>query len=101
MLFLSCGRTGMRKRTRYDVARDRDDVARVRGREARRVPVELEVARPAVDHPARRAAGARAPVAFLEEQHRQPAKREVARDARAGDTAADDDDVMGRGLTHA
>src|SRR5207253_7108991 len=83
-----------------DVARDRDDVARVGGGEARRVPVELQVARPAVDHPARRAAGARAPIALLEQQHRQSAKREVARYACAGDTAADDDDVMGGRLAH-
>ena len=48
-----------------EVARDRDDVAGVLRGTARRVPVKLEVAGPAVDHPARAAARAAAPVALL------------------------------------
>ena len=77
-----------------EVARDGDDVARVLAGKSGRVPVELEVARTAVDHPARGAGGARAVVALLEEEHRQAAQGQVARHTRAGDAAADDGCVV-------
>src|SRR5262249_13370367 len=79
---------------RDEVARDVDDVTRVLRREPRRIPIELEVARTAVDHPARGAAGAGSPVAFLEDEHGEPAERQVAGDAGARDPTADDDDVV-------
>ena len=77
-----------------EVAGDRDDVAGVLSREPCGVPVELEVARPAVDHPARRAGRARTPIALFQEKHRKPAQREVARDSRAGDTTANHNYVV-------
>src|SRR3977135_855771 len=64
-----------------EVAGDGHDMARVDAGKAGRVPIELEVARAAVDHPAGCAAGAAAPVAFLEQQDRKAAQREIASDA--------------------
>ena len=55
------------------VAGDRHDVPGVDARQPGRVPVELEVARPAVDHPARGPTRAGPPVAFFEQQDRKPA----------------------------
>ncbi len=78
----------------HEVARDRNDVSRVLRGQSRGVPVELEVARASVDHPARSAGGAGAPVALVHQQHRQASQREVARDARAGHAAADHADVV-------
>ena len=77
------------------VASDGHDVARVLARQTSCVPIELEVTRAAVDHPARGACGARAPVALFEEQDGKPAHGEVARDPCAGDASADDNDVLG------
>ena len=55
------------------VAGDRHDVPGVDARQPGRVPVELEVARPAVDHPARGATCAGPPIAFFQQQDRKPA----------------------------
>jgi len=52
-----------------------------------------QVANPAVDHPARIAAGPEGEVVTLEDGDPQPAQSEVARDARAVDASADDRDV--------
>ena len=53
----------------------------------------LEVAQPAVDQLAAAAAGAAGQVALLQQAGAEPAGHRVERDARADDTAADDEDV--------
>src|SRR6202165_6334330 len=73
----------------HQVAGDGHDVAGVLARETRCVPVELEVAGAAVDHPARGPAGPSAPVALFEQQDRKDAEGEVARDAGDGHATAD------------
>src|ERR1043165_2748591 len=60
----------------------------------------LEVAQAAVDELARLRRRARGVVALLEQRDLEAAQRSVARDARAGDAAADHDDVVGRGAAH-
>ena len=57
----------------HQVAGDGHDVACVHAGEPRRVPVVLEVTGTAVDHPARSPAGARAPVALLQQEDREAA----------------------------
>src|SRR5205807_4656535 len=83
------------------VPRDAHDVAGVLRGEACGVPVELQVTRAAVDHPARAAGGAGAPVALLEQQHREPTQGEVTGDARPGHAPADDADVVRAWRAHA
>jgi len=60
----------------------------------------LEVAQPAVDELARLRRRARGVVALLEQRDLEPAQGGVARDAGAGDAAADHDDVVGRDSAH-
>src|SRR5690606_35224333 len=56
----------------------------------------LEVAEAAVDQPGRRARRAARDVGLLEHEHALPGERGLARDPRAVDAGADDDDVEGR-----
>ena len=56
----------------------------------------LEVAEPAVDQAAGARAGAEAEVVLLDEHRAQAAHGGVARDAGAGDAAADDEQIDGR-----
>ena len=54
----------------------------------------LEVTQPAVDQPRRRAAGAGADIAALDEQHLDAAERRLARDRRPIDPGADHDQLV-------
>src|SRR2546427_692055 len=58
----------------------------------------LEVAKPAVDKLGRRRRGPRCEIVLLDEQHLQAAPGGIARDSRAVDAAADDQEVVVLGV---
>ena len=79
-----------------------DDVARAAQQDfplAQRVPhqaegVVLEIAKPAVDHLARRRGRAAGEVVLLGQQDREAAPGGIARHHRAVDAATDDEDIV-------
>ena len=54
----------------------------------------FEVTQPAVDELARRRRGSAGEIIFLDEQDLEPPPRRIARDPRAVDAAADDEEVV-------
>src|SRR3972149_3253290 len=58
------------------------------------------VARPAVKQPVKATRRARGHLAAIDERYLQPSEREVVRERPSGTTAADDQDVRGRGGGH-
>jgi hypothetical protein len=78
----------------HEVRREPDHELALEQRLAHEAEIEvLQVAKAAVDELARAARGARGEVGLLDQRDRVAAGGGVERDARAGDPAADDDEV--------